>query len=163
MILLDLSKDVDSIDHLILFRKLQLISVSMDSFKSYQSDRTHCVRTGSTTSQAHTVTRGASQGSILGSLLLNIYINDVPNVTKEPRLESYTWMILKYFYHSQLWMRKVQLELSEDMNRISICCCSNNLLVNPGKTKFLLIGTQQMLERLPEKFHTTVFDKEIRL
>ena len=89
MILLDLSKDVDSIDHLILFRKLQLISVSMDSFKSYLSDRTHCVRTGSTTSQAHTVTRGASQGSILGSLLLNIYINDVPNVTKEPRLESY--------------------------------------------------------------------------
>ena len=92
MILLDLSKDVDSIDHLILFRKLQLIGVSrfaMDWFKSYLSDRTHCVRIGSTTSQAHTVTRGVSQGSILGSLLLNIYINDLPNVTKEPRLESY--------------------------------------------------------------------------
>ena len=48
------------------------------------------------------------------------------------------------------------------MNRISICCCSNNLLVNPGKTKLLLIGMQQMLEQLPENFDITVVDKEIR-
>ena len=48
------------------------------------------------------------------------------------------------------------------MNRISIWCCSNSLLVNPGKTKLLLKGMQQKLERLPENFHITVLDKEIR-
>ena len=53
-------------------------------------------------------------------------------------------------------------KLSEDMNRITTWCCSNSLLVNPGKTKLLLMGTKQMLERLPENFHITVFDKEIR-
>ena len=53
-------------------------------------------------------------------------------------------------------------KLTEDMNRISIWCCLNSLLVNPGKTKLLLIGTQQMLEQLLENFQTTVFDKEIR-
>ena len=33
--------------------------------------------------------------------------------------------------------------------------------MNPGKTKLLLIGARQMLERLPENFHITVFDQEI--
>ena len=53
-------------------------------------------------------------------------------------------------------------KLSEDMNRITTWCCSNSLLVNPSKTKLLLLGTKQMLERLPVNFHITVFDKEIR-
>ncbi len=54
-------------------------------------------------------------------------------------------------------------KLSEDMNRITTWCCSNSLLVNPGKSKLLLMGTKQMLEGLPENFHITVLDKEIRL
>ena len=122
----------------------------MDWFKSYLSDRTQCVRIGLTTSQAHTVTRRVSQGSILGSLLFNIYINDLPNVTKEPCLESYVDDSKIFLSFPIVDAESAATKLSEDMNRISISCCSNNLLVNPGKTKLFLIGTQQILEQLPE-------------
>ena len=91
LVLLVLSKAFKSIDHVILFRKLQSIGVSrfaMNWFKSYLSDRSQCVRVGLTTSQVHTVAQGVPQGSILGPWLFNIYIYDLPNVTKELLLES---------------------------------------------------------------------------
>ena len=64
-------------------------SFPMDLSKSYLSDKSQCARIGSTMSQAHTLTRGVPQGSILGPLLFNIYLYDLPNVTKESSLESY--------------------------------------------------------------------------
>ncbi len=112
LVLLDLSKAFDSIDHVILCRKLQSIGVSrfaMDWFKSYLSDRSQYVRIGSTTSQALTITRGVPQGSILGPLLFNIYIS-FPIVDAET----------------------AATKLSEDMNRITTWWCSNSLLVNPA-------------------------------
>ena len=91
-----------------------------------------------------------------------IYINDLPNVIKESSLESYVDDSKIFLSFPIVDAETAATKLSEDMNRITTWCCSNNLLVNPGKTKLLLMGTKQMLERLLENFHITVFDKEIR-
>ena len=146
LVLIDISKAFDSIDHVILFRKLQSTGVSrfaMDWFKSYLSDRSQCVRIGSMASRARTVSRGVPQGSILGTLLFNIYINDLPNVTKESQLESYVDDSKIFLSFPIVDAESAVTKLSEDMDR-------------------KLTGTQQMLERLPENFHITVLDKEIR-
>ena len=40
-------------------------------------------------------------------------------------------------------------------------CCKNQLLINPEKTKFLMIGTQQLLRRLPNEITIFFLWKEI--
>ena len=51
--------------------------------------------------------------------------------------------------------------LSEDLQRIAAWCCTHSLLINPDKTKLLLLGTPQMLARVPEGFGVTLLGKEI--
>ena len=38
-------------------------------------------------------------------------------------------------------------QLTEDLRRIAAWCCANSLLINPDKTKLLLLGTSQMLRK----------------
>ncbi len=54
-------------------------------------------------------------------------------------------------------MRKI----NEDLSKIAAWCRYNDLLINPGKTKMLVIGTRKMLHKLPENFHVTLLGKKI--
>ena len=66
VVLLDLSKAFDSIEHSLLFKKLHSMGVSrkaLDWFKSYLSDRTQSVRIGHAISEARAITYGVPQGS----------------------------------------------------------------------------------------------------
>jgi len=44
----------------------------------------------------------------------------------------------------------VKQNIEKDLLRVAAWCCTNSLLINTDKTKFLLIGTRQMLQKLPE-------------
>ena len=66
MIMLDLQKAFDTVDHYILCSKLQTMGVkSTKWFESYLTDRKHKVNVNSTESSFLTVTCGVPQGSIL--------------------------------------------------------------------------------------------------
>ena len=54
----------------------------------------------------------------------------------------------------------VQL-INEDLAKIATWCCYNSLLINPDKTKLLVMGNCQMLLRLPKDFHITLLGKEV--
>ena len=51
--------------------------------------------------------------------------------------------------------------LEEDLRRVAAWCCKNQLLINPEKTKFLMVGTQQLLRRLPNEIAISFLGKEI--
>ena len=51
--------------------------------------------------------------------------------------------------------------LSEDLQRIAAWGCTHSLLINPDKTLLLLLGTPQMLARVPEGFGVMILGKEI--
>ena len=85
MILIDLQKGFDTINHDILLQKLYAISFSKHSvnwFRSSLIKRTFLVNLGNAFSQPACVSSGVPQGSILGPLFFLVYINDMSQTVK---------------------------------------------------------------------------------
>ena len=78
LVLLDLQKAFDCVDHGILLDKLGKMGVgSVDWFRSYLSGRRQCVLVDGVTSDFGEVDCGVPQGSILGPILFLCYVNDM--------------------------------------------------------------------------------------
>ena len=78
MILIDLQKALDTLDHKILLGKMLYIGFSDKTIKwfhSYLTNRTSFVSLGTVFSETGTINCGVPRESILGPLL---YINDIP-------------------------------------------------------------------------------------
>ena len=148
LILLDLSKAFDSISHQRLLQKLSAVGASpaaVNWFQSYLTGRTQSVRIDSVLSDPLLITHGVPQGAILSPLLFCIYLNDLPGAPQFCQLESYVddSKVLLSFPVTDFNGAKIKLE--EDLRKVAIWCCENQLLINPDKTKFMLIGTRQLM------------------
>ena len=85
MILVDLQKTFDAIDHDILLKKLTTIGFSNHTigwFKLYFSNGLFRVNLENCYTDPSNITCGVPQGSILGPLLFPIYVNDMPQAVK---------------------------------------------------------------------------------
>ena len=81
MILIDLQKAFDAINHEILLGKLHPLGFSektMEWFKSYLSDRAFKVNINNHFQDLSKIYCGVPQGSILDPLLFLLYVNDMP-------------------------------------------------------------------------------------
>ena len=148
LILLDLSKAFDCVIHQRLLQKLSAVGASPASvswFQSYLTGRTQSVRIDSVLSDPLLITHGVPQGAILSPLLFCTYLNDLPAAPQFCQLESYVHdsKVLLSFPVNDFNDAKIKLE--EDLRKVAIWCCENQLLINPGKTKFMLNGTRQLM------------------
>ncbi len=83
MVLLDLQKAFDTVDHVILCEKGEAMSIGfINWFKSCLSERTQKVKIGGTVSGSMSITCGVPQGSILDPLLFLCSVNNMPMSVK---------------------------------------------------------------------------------
>ena len=143
MVLIDLQKAFDTVDHSILIDKLRAIGVSTPWFHSYLSDRKQCVEVNGMRSEFLSITCGVPQGSILGPQLFLIYINDMVT-SLECKLSLYADDSALIFSHTD--SRVIADRLSRELSNCKRWLVDNKLSLHIGKTECLLFGSRRKLK-----------------
>ena len=143
MVLIDLQKAFDTVDHGILLKKLNAVGVtSVTWFDSYLSNRRQCVEVGGTMSDFLPITCGVPQGSILGPLLFLVYINDMVT-SLNCKLSLYADDSALLFAHKDVHV--IGDRLSNELSNCKRWLVDNKLSLHVGKTECLLFGTRKRI------------------
>ena len=141
MVLLDLQKAFDTVDHDILCNKLKHMGVAcVGWFESYLKNRLQVVTLDGVNSLPGNVQCGVPQGSILGPLLFLCYVNDMPISIK--------CKLLLYADDSALlvsWLtpESISQKLSQELKSCHDWLVDNKLSLHIGKTESILFSTKK--------------------
>ena len=147
MVLLDLQKAFDTVNHEILLYKLKACGMNDKSvkwFSSYLSHRKQVVDINGTFSEHNSISCGVPQGSILGPLLFTLYVNDMQSAV--------SCKLLLYADDSALMVSgknvaAIQAGLSRELEAVSKWLVDNKLSLHLGKTESILFGTKRKLAK----------------
>ena len=137
----DLSRAFDSINHNLLLAKLKAYGLSQSAMSltsSYLLGRKQRVCLHGVGSSYSELRAGLPQGSLLGPLLFNIFINDlnyaVPDVSLRLNADDTT------LYASDVSPIALQFVVNRGLSRLSEWFDANYLLINNAKMQALSIG-----------------------
>ena len=140
-ILMDLSKAFDCLPHDILLSKLSAYGLSESAvslMKSYLSDRTQQIRISSVVSSWAKINKGVPQGSILGPLLFNVFINDIFYFIKTCTLYNYADDNTLSFHSPDF--NELIMFLQQEGKILIDWFSFNCMQANPGKFQAIAVG-----------------------
>lgn len=138
-VFIDFSKAFDSLNRLLLLRKLDLYGVrgvALDLLDSYLSERKQYVCINNFSSVTKPNSLGVPQGSILGPFLFNLYINDIVNIDPSAKFVIYADDTSVFFAHNDT--DQLIQKGNNILEKIYKWACSNGLLINAEKTKAVI-------------------------
>ena len=144
IVLMDLSKAYDCIPHDILMAKFETYGFGHHSLlliHNYLSNRKQRVKVGSELSNWQEIKSGAPQGSVLGPLCFNIFINDLLLEAKESEICNFADDTTIYTNGNNV--ESVILSLEEDLSRTLNWFRVHHMAVNPGKFQVMFLGMRE--------------------
>ena len=138
-LLTDLSKAFDCLNHELLIAKLEAYGFDLESLTyvySYLSDRKQRTKVNTSFSEWADISSGVPQGSVLGPLLFNIYLNDIFFFVQNCDLANYADDTTPYTIDTT--MENILQCLYNDTSVLIKWFKDNYLQMNPDKCKLLI-------------------------
>ena len=142
---LDLKKAFDTVNHHILLEKMKHYGIKgteNDWFRSYLTERRQYTTIENDCSTLQEIFYGVPQGSVLGPLLFNLYINDLHQVIKHCSVFHYADDTNLLLINKSL--KKIVSYVNHDLALITDWLRANKISLNTNKTKILIYKPKTM-------------------
>ena len=150
-IFIDLSKAFDTIGHAILLKKLENCGIkgtNLAWFRIYLTNRKQYIQiTNDSKSDLRNTTCGVPLGSILGPLLVLVYVNDLSSSSKILNPLMFADDANLFYEHKNII--KLFATVNEESMNINGWFMANRLSPNVGKTKYWLFHKSSRVDDLP--------------
>ena len=147
---IDFRKAFDTVDHIMLDKKLQSFGIARD-LAEWIHDYLHCrkqqTQIGEAMSNFQEIMCGVPQGSLLGPRLFSIYTRDLPGAVRSGHVQMYADDTTAYVIQDSV--DKVCIALQRTMNEIQEWCRKHKLTAHPEKTKAMILNRQDFSGPLP--------------
>ena len=140
---MDLSKAFDSLNHEFLLAKLEAYGLDNNAvsfMRSYLTNRLQSCKINNSFSEWAKIFTGVPQGSILGPLRFNIFINDIFLFLQKCHLTNYV-------DESEKRVSTIIDSLRHEFIILFKCFYNNFMVLNPEECSFMLIGVDDSLQR----------------
>ena len=149
MILIDIQKAFDTVNHDILLMKMEFIGFSEETTKLFKfclSNRKFKVHIKNTFSEPRNLLCEVPQGSILGPLLFLLYINDMPQAV-DCELLLYADDTCLIFQHKDI--TEIVSALNKNFSRLCDWFVDNKLSIHfdEDKTRSILFGRKHKIKK----------------
>ena len=126
-----------------------MVDSALSWFKSYVTDSSQFITIDSKHSDHLPIKQGVPQGSVLGSVLFLLFVNDIPLHLSHSSIDIFSDdTILSANMHWTDIPSMVQ-DINSDLDDINEWSAQNRMIINTDKTKFILITGKRVENKLP--------------